>query len=355
MYLFSKEFFYKKIQNIVFSISIIIIFAFDTLTEYEIAAAVFYSAVILWLLPRFSRRKIMAVTGLCMLLTVLSLALTVSGDYYAGLINTLISLLAIIMTAWLGLKAKAAQAAAQQAQNQLLHMSRITTIGQLTTSIAHEINQPLAAIMLRAQTAQRWLAQHKPDKALQALTGIQNDAQRSAQIIEQIRSMVRGHTPQARAFDLNQTVHEVLKLAWANLTQQNIVVELKLAPDLPLAWGEPLHYQQILGNLLLNAMDALAGNCNARQCIEITTQANDQSSLLLSVADSGSGLSEAANAHLFEAFWSAKPEGLGLGLTICRHLAESNSGRIWANKRADGKNGAVFYVSLPCVKHNESS
>jgi len=350
MNFFSKEFFYKKIHIPLLFIVIGIIFAFDTLTEYEIAAAVFYSAVILWLLPRFSRQKIIITTGLCLFLTILSLMLTVSGDCHAGLINTLISLLAIIMTVWLGLKAKVAQEAEQNAKNQLLHISRATTIGQLTTSIAHEINQPLAAISLRAQTAQRWLAQQKPDKALQALICIQTDAQRAAQIIEQIRSMARGHPAQMLAFDLNHIVHQVLKLAWADLTQKNIVVELQLAPNLPLAWGEPLHYQQILGNLLLNAIDVLCNNQNVRRCIEITSKVNNESSLLLRVADTGPGLSEAAHEHLFEAFWSTKTKGMGLGLNICRHLAESNGGRIWASSRADGKNGAVFYVSLPCVK-----
>ena len=323
------------------------IFALDTLTEYAVAAAVFHTAVILVAVRWFSPRLVIGVTALCIALTLASFALTPAGAYRTGLINTGISILAIVITAYLGLKMVAAQNAAHAAQTQLLRITQATSLGQVTASIAHEVNQPLAAIVTSGNACQRWLAQQPPnlEKADQALERILGDARRASEVIARIRSMARGEGPSKQKFDLNEAVREMVNLSGADLNQRAIAMDLQLAPGLAPAWCDRVQFLQVLGNLLLNAMDAMQDTAAVQRRISVATQALGQQ-LVLTVTDAGEGLSLQAKSHLFDAFWTTKREGMGLGLNISRHMAEANGGRIWATDREGGRCGAVFHVSI---------
>jgi C4-dicarboxylate-specific signal transduction histidine kinase len=324
-----------------------VIFALDTLTEYAVAAAVFHTAIILVAVRWFSQRLVIGITALCIALTLASFALTPAGAYRTGLINTGISILAIVITAYLGLKMVAAQNAAHAAQTQLLRITQATSLGQVTASIAHEVNQPLAAIVTSGNACQRWLAQQPPnlEKAGQALERILGDAQRASDVIARIRSMARGEAPSKQKFDLNDAVREMVHLSGADLNQRSIAMDLQLASGLAPAWCDRVQFLQVLGNLLLNAMDAMQDTPAAQRRITVATQSLGQQ-LALTVTDAGEGLSMPAQSHLFDAFWTTKSEGMGLGLNISRHMAEANGGRIWATDREDGRRGAVFHVTI---------
>ncbi len=326
------------------------IFALDTLTDYAVAAAVFHTAIILVAVRWFSPRVVIGLTALCIVLTLASFALTPAGAYRTGLINMVISILAIAITAYLGLKMVAAQNAAHEARTQLMRITQTTSLGQLTASIAHEVNQPLAAIVTSGNACQRWLAQDPPNlaKAGQALERILGDAQRASDVIARIRSMARGEAPSRQSFDLNDAVREMARLSDAELDRRGVALDLQLAPALQPAWADRVHIQQVLANLLLNAMDAMQGTPAAQRRITVTTQALGQQ-LVLTVADAGEGLSPLARTHLFDAFWTTKPDGMGLGLNICRHMAEANGGRIWATDREDMRGGTVFHITIACA------
>ena len=327
--------------------AMVAIFALDTLTEYAVAAAVFHTAIILVAVRWFSPRLVIGITALCIALTLASFALTPAGAYRTGLINTGISILAIVITAYLGLKMVAAQNTAHAAQTQLLRITQATSLGQVTASIAHEINQPLAAIVTSGNACQRWLAQQPPnlEKAGQALERILGDAQRASDVIARIRSMARGEAPSKQKFDLNEAVREMVHLSGADLNQRAIAMDLQLTPGLAPAWCDRVQFLQVLGNLLLNAMDAMQDTPAVQRRIAVATQALGQQ-LVLTVTDAGEGLSPQAKSHLFDAFWTSKSEGMGLGLNISRHMAEANGGRIWATDREDGRRGAVFHVTI---------
>jgi len=333
-----------------------VIFVLDTFSDYEIAAAVFYTLVILAALRGFASRQIILLTAACVALTLLSFALTASGNYHNGLVNTVISLFAIAVSTWLGLRMRTAQQAAHTAQDELLRISRAANLGYLTATIAHEVGQPLTAISTSAHACQRWLNQQPPewDKAQQALARLLADSQRASDILQRIRGMARGDAPQKQAFDLNEAVREMRQLCAGEFSRHAITLELHLAAKLPFAWFDRVQLQQILGNLLLNSVAAIhaAHQINPRSGkVRIRTQMEGDA-LLLSVADNGTGLSDAVRKHLFDAFWrdpSQPPtpmdtHHLGLGLTICRHIAEVHGAQLYAG---ESKSGAIFHLRLP--------
>jgi C4-dicarboxylate-specific signal transduction histidine kinase len=160
--------------------------------------------------------------------------------------------------------------------------------------------------------------------------------------------MARGEAPSRQSFDLNEAVREMARLSDAELDRRGMALDLQLAPALQPAWADRVHIQQVLANLLVNAMDAMRGTPAAQRRIAVATQALGQQ-LVLTVTDAGEGLSPLARSHLFDAFWTTKPDGMGLGLNICRHMAEANGGRIWATDREDGQGGTVFHVTIACA------
>ena len=353
----------RVVMVLLLAVAMAVIFVADTMTEYAVAAAVFHSAVILVAVRWFRPRTVVVLALLCMLLTVVSFALTPGGLYRVGLVNTGISMLAIAITAYLGLKMVAAQAAAHAAQARLLQMARATNLGTLTASIAHEVNQPLAAIVTSGHACQRWLAQQPPqlDKAGQALQRILADAERASNVITRIRGLARGEAPHCQRWSLQAAVREVVQLSHSALDAQGIVVRWDFAPGLPDAWADPVQLQQVVGNLLLNAIDAIGAAVSARPAgagpaaepeIVLSARRLGEDQLQLTVTDSGTGLSPAVSAHLFDAFWTTKDQGMGLGLTLSRSMLEAQGGRMWAESRSDGRTGSHFHISLPAAREN---
>jgi C4-dicarboxylate-specific signal transduction histidine kinase len=325
------------------------IFIADTSTDYAVAAAGFYTVVILAVAHRLSARQLVLLASACIGLTILSFALTGFGSYRVGLINSAIGIVTIVVTTYLALKMEAARATAQEAQAQLLRVARASTLGELTASIAHEVNQPLAAIVTSGNACQRWLAQAPPnvDKAQQAVERMLGDARRASEVIVRIRGMTRGQSLQPQAFAINPAIEEILSLSRAELERHQVDIALDLADDLPPVFADRVQVQQVLGNLVLNAVEAMSGLPDGPRTLGLATARGAAGHVLVSVSDTGGGLPSAAADQIFEAFWTTKADGLGLGLSISRSIIEANGGRIQARNQAEG--GALFQFELPVV------
>lgn len=324
------------------------IFAADTATRYEVAAAVFYALVIMAAAGAVGRRGLIALAGTCILLTVVSLAFTPHGNLRSGLINMGISIAAIAMTTYLILKMEAARTAAHDAQARLMRIARVKSLEGLTTSIAHEVNQPLAAIVTSGNACQRWLAQDPPnlDKARQALERILGDAGRASSIIARVRSLTRGEPPHRTRFEFNQAIAEVIVQSRAEMERNGIVLETELHAGLPPALADRVQIQQVVGNLVLNAIEAMATVPVRARLLRIASEPGDKA-IMLCVSDSGPGLPAGVREHLFEAFWTTKPEGIGVGLSISRAIVEANGGQLWAEPAPAG--GASFRFTVPAA------
>ncbi len=325
------------------------IFLLDTFSDYAVAAACFYAALILAVSRRLRPRLLAGLALACVVLTVASFLLTRTGAYRIGLVNTAIGILVIGITTYLALQMEAARAAVHEAQTRLLRVARLSTVGELTTSIAHEVNQPLAAIASSAEAGSRWLAQNPPNvhRAQQALQRVAADAHRASEVIARVRGLTRGAVPMQSVFDLNQAVQDMLALSQAELERQQIHVATLYDPALPTVWADRVQVQQVIGNLLLNAIEAMADTPLPERRLSVLTQARDQR-VRLSVRDRGIGLPADGVEQVFDAFWTTKTEGLGLGLSLSRSMLEANGGHIHAERSSGG--GACFIVDLPAAE-----
>jgi signal transduction histidine kinase len=342
-------------QNPVLTVGLLIvamavIFVADTVTDYAIAAAVFYTAVILLATRMLPPRAVVMLACACVVLTVLSFALTRSGAYEVGVVNTGISIVAIGVTTYLSLELVAAEAATHESREQLLRIARVTSLGELTASIAHEVNQPLAAIVASAGACKRWLAQDPPgiSNAQRAVGRIVDDANRASAVIARVRGFASGKAPQRGPFDFNDLVHEIVALASSQIERHDIALRLYLQESLPTVMADRVQIGQVMGNLLLNAIDAIVVSSSQTSELEITSEMENRDSIRVSIADSGVGFRPGEVDHLFDAFWTTKKDGIGLGLTISRSIIEANGGRIWAQPNEEA--GAVFLFSLPTVE-----
>ena len=230
---------------------------------------------------------------------------------------------------------------------QLAHANRIATMGQLTASIAHEVNQPIAATVTNAQAARRWLVAEPPnvDEARQALDRIVRDGTRAGAVVGRIRSLIKKAPPGEERADINAAIREVIELTRSEAMKADVLVRMELVEDLPLVQGDRVELQQVILNLILNAIEAMSETSEGHRDLLITTGKSESGDALVAVRDSGPGLAPAALEHLFEAFHTTKPNGLGLGLSICRSIIEAHGGRLWAS--ANSPRGAVFQFTLP--------
>lgn len=333
-----------------FLVTMAIIFVMDTITDYAIAAAVFYTTVILVATRLLSARAVVVLACSCVVLTLVSFAFTRSGVYEVGLVNTGISIVAIGVTTYLALRLVAAEATAFETRERLLRIARVTSLGELTASIAHEINQPLTAIVTSAGACTRWLAQQPPslDNARRAIDRIVQEANRSSEVIARIRGFTSGKEPQRSAFDLNDAIGEIVSLARSQIDHHEIALTFQLQPSLPAVMADKVQIEQVVGNLLLNAIEAIAISAKGVRELEIVSSTGEAGKLRFSISDSGVGFRQGEIEHLFDAFWTTKADGIGLGLTISRSIIEANGGRIWAESNEQG--GAVFLFELPCAK-----
>jgi C4-dicarboxylate-specific signal transduction histidine kinase len=241
---------------------------------------------------------------------------------------------------------KQAAEALRQAQAELAHVSRVTTMGELTASLAHEVNQPIAAAVTDANTCLRWLTRDRPDveEAREAASRIVKDATRAAEIISRIRLMFRKGTPQRGVVDVDEIIREMIALLRSEATRYSISFHTDLATDLPQVMGDRVQLQQVFMNLILNGIDALKDMHGKRE-LTISSRRTENEQLLVSVSDTGVGLPAKQTEQIFNAFFTTKPNGTGMGLSISRSIVESHRGRLWAGDNSP--RGASFYFTLP--------
>jgi two-component system sensor kinase FixL len=242
---------------------------------------------------------------------------------------------------------KQAELDVQKQRNELTHLSRVTMLGELSGSLAHELNQPLAAILSNAQAAQRFLARENFDlnEVRDILKDIVADDQRASDVIQRLRLLLRKDEVQHRPLDINEMVREVLKLVRCDLTSRNIVVKIDLASRLPNVIGDQVLLQQVLLNLILNGCDAAAhAGCVEHRQLNIQTLWNGDA-VQVSIGDQGHGIALDNMERIFEPFFTTKPQGMGLGLAICRTIIAAHNGQLWATNNADC--GASLYFTLP--------
>ncbi len=234
----------------------------------------------------------------------------------------------------------------RQAQADLAHVNRVTTMGELTASLAHEVNQPIAAAITNANTCMRWLAADTPnlEEARAAAMRIVKDGTRAAEIIKRVRLLFKKGSPQRELVDLNEVVRDMIVLLRSEATRYSISVRTKLAADLPPVLGDRVQLQQVLMNLMLNGMDAMKDVDGTRE-LGIRSQQGENEQLLVSVSDTGVGLPVQQADQIFNAFFTTKLHGTGMGLRISRSIIESHGGRLWAAENSP--RGASFYLTLP--------
>jgi C4-dicarboxylate-specific signal transduction histidine kinase len=246
------------------------------------------------------------------------------------------------------MRAERTEASLRTIEAELAHMSRLTTVGQLTASIAHEINQPIAAALISAEAALRWLARQSPDveRAMEAMNRVTSDLKRTADVAARTRALVRKASARKDELQINQAISEVIGLARSEVSKNGVQLRTRLADDLPVIQGDRVQLQQVVLNLIMNAkaMSSMGDDCRE---LLVSTH-NDADCVLVAVRDTGPGLSEVAIDRAFEAFYTTKSGGLGMGLAICRSIVEAHGGRLWAT--ANVPKGAAFQFTVPSAR-----
>jgi C4-dicarboxylate-specific signal transduction histidine kinase len=234
----------------------------------------------------------------------------------------------------------------REREAELTHVTRVMTLGELTASIAHEVNQPLAAIVTNGNACLRWLAGATPNlsEARQAVERIIKDSYRASEVISRIRTLVKKTPPRNDWVDLNDVIIEVLALAQNEARRNRVSLKRQLKQDLPRVRGDRVQLQQVVLNLIMNGLEAIARSKDGTRELSVSSDAGDENKVTIAVSDSGEGLDSANLERVFDAFYTTKPEGMGMGLAISRTIIESHGGRLWA--KANAPKGAVFQFSV---------
>jgi signal transduction histidine kinase len=284
---------------------------------------------------------------------------SIIAQTHAGLLETF-ALMAIIGTLGLfGLaKLRRSQAAAREReisdqersaamQAELARVSRLTTMGEMAASIAHEINQPLAGVVNNANAGLRWLNNSPPniDEVGAALRRIVNDGERGSGIIESIRAMLKKDDRKRVKLDVNELTRDVMRLTKGQFQRHGVSIRSELADNLPTVSADRVQLQQVILNLLMNAAEATASNSNRERLVCVRSEKHDGDWVRISVEDSGTGIKPEDEKRIFEAFFTTKADGMGMGLSICRSIVQSHGGRITAARAMP--RGSVFQVILP--------
>jgi signal transduction histidine kinase len=243
----------------------------------------------------------------------------------------------------------------ERAQAELAHVSRVTTMGQLTASIAHEVNQPVAAVVTQADAALRWLGAQPPDlaEAREALGSIIVEGNRAGDIIRRIRTLIIKKVPTRNdRLDINEAISEVIALTRSEVLRNGVSLQTLLAKELPLIQGDRVQLQQVILNLIVNAVQAMSGVSERSRELLIGSRKDASTGVLVTVRDSGPGLNPESFEHLFDAFYTTKPGGMGMGLSICRSIIEAHGGQMWAT--ANVPQGAIFQFTVPAHRETAS-
>jgi C4-dicarboxylate-specific signal transduction histidine kinase len=244
------------------------------------------------------------------------------------------------------LERKHAEESLREAQAELARVSRVTTMGELTASLAHEVNQPIAAAVTNANTCLRWLARDHPDleEARAAAMRIVKDGTRAAEIIKRIRLLFKKSTAERELVDVNEVIREMVVLLRGEAARCNISVWTELAADVPQVMGDRVQLQQVMMNLIVNSIDAMKDVDGARE-LAIKSKRAENEEVLVSVSDTGVGLPMQQADQIFKAFFTTKPYGTGMGLSISRSIVQSHGGRLWTDNNSS--RGASFRFTLP--------
>jgi C4-dicarboxylate-specific signal transduction histidine kinase len=246
--------------------------------------------------------------------------------------------------------AREADAALRHAQSELEHASRMTALGELTTSIAHEVNQPLAAIVTNGQACLRWLGRDVPDldEARGAVTRIIADADRASEVIRRIRALGRKSDTKRARLNLNDVIDEVTLLVRHEVSSHRISLRRELASGLPPVLGDQVQLEQVLINLVINAIQAMATVMDRPRELLIRSGMQEPDQLVVAVRDSGIGIAPEKLSQVFDTFFTTKADGMGMGLSICRSIIEAHGGQVWASSN-DGP-GVTFQFTLPSIQ-----
>jgi len=241
-----------------------------------------------------------------------------------------------------------AEQALHRSQSELARVSRITTMGQLAASIAHEINQPLTAIIASGNACGRWLANGENlERARQSLARMISEAERASEVIKRMRSLTGNAASERVKLDINAIVREVVALARGELQAKWVRVQCGLEDDIAPVRGDRVQLQQVLLNLIVNAIDAMAVVTGRPRVLTIATRQDAGAGVLVSVQDSGGGLAREGAEHIFQPFFTTKPGGMGMGLSISTSIVEAHGGRLWAEPAPE--HGTTFHFTLPAV------
>jgi C4-dicarboxylate-specific signal transduction histidine kinase len=248
---------------------------------------------------------------------------------------------------------KRAEESLRQAQTDLAHVSRVTTMGELVASIAHEVNQPLGAIVTNGHACVRLLSRDAPDldKSREVVGRMISDGMRASEVIKRIRELLHKSPPVKAPLNINEPIQEVIALVSSDVLRSKVELRADLAADLPPVEGDRIQLQQVILNLILNAKDAMSALQTRPRELLITSRKNNSGQVAVAVRDSGKGVEPGDADRIFDPFFSSKPEGMGLGLSISRRIIEDHGGRLFAIPNQP--QGAVFQFTLPA--ENESN
>jgi PAS domain S-box-containing protein len=249
---------------------------------------------------------------------------------------------------------KRAEEALRKANADLAHITRVITMGELTASIAHEINQPLAAIVTNADACMVWLSNEPPnlEEVRAAVESIAQDGTRASEVIQHIRAMFMKNTHERTSVRLNDLIREVVALLQAGASKNQVELQTELASDLPPALGDRVQVQQVIVNLALNGIEAMGAVIDRPRRLVIRSERQNSEELLVAVRDSGVGIDAKDFKRIFDAFFTTKAQGMGMGLSICRSIVEAHGGRLWASANSDY--GATFQFTLPADRDTAS-
>jgi PAS domain S-box-containing protein len=233
------------------------------------------------------------------------------------------------------------------AQMELAHVTRITTLGELAASIAHEVNQPLAAVVANAEAGLSWLRRGTPDvdAACRSVEWIIDDGNRASEVIRRVRALANKTEIEKLPLDVNDVAREVISLVRRELVSNQVSLQMELAPALPTILGDRIQLQQVIINLVMNGIEAMQSVTDRSRELAIRSREDEPQQVLLSVTDCGVGISAEDADRLFTAFFTTKSSGMGMGLSICRSIMEAHGGRLWAT--ANVPHGATFQLTLP--------
>ncbi len=254
---------------------------------------------------------------------------------------------AIIIT---GLSAKVRQMAdkrLEQTRADLARFARVAALGELTASIAHEVNQPLAGVVSSGNACQRWLASDPPnlERAIQSIDRIIRDANRASQVVERVRNLAKNAPPNKVAVNINEAALEIVALTRGEIEKNGITLKTQLLEGGSLVWADRIQLQQVILNLVINAIEAMEALSDVPKILVIGTEKDQKNDILLTVRDSGTGLDPESAQHMFDAFYTTKGEGMGMGLAVSRGIIEAHGGRLWATPNEPM--GTVFQFKLP--------